>query len=433
MEVICLGCSAIYDQIWAYQNEISEATSDDSVNVTGGPNSEVELSGEISSVSNISSANNESENKCNNIVAALSGDLEELLAAGKMDSLRWDFEFHMVNPKYKENICKVIESDKLIPKMTDLFKRCEEEFYIAGLENLYAIFKNLVSMGKTQLYDILFSETCIDDIIGILEYPPGKARQHHRDFIKNATLKEALPIKKEKLLQKIRQTYKVQYIHDVILPTPPIMDEMNLYSLQSFIYLNKAEIVTLIQEDVPFLKSVICQISKEDASYEEKKNSFGFLKELCAFSQCLDALKREAFFVFIVEIGILKAIAHILAIETDELASKEETEDTGQLQWAAVEVFAYFIEVCPNVVREFILTDHRENMSSDETLLINLLMYQMLNDRDPELGGALQILNLFRIILDFSVDTEDTLAQWARNVLEDPANRRKLFIYTCES
>ncbi|XP_075261555.1 serine/threonine-protein phosphatase 4 regulatory subunit 3-like isoform X2 [Convolutriloba macropyga] len=410
------GCTTIYDQIWAYQNEVSETGSDDSPLAA----SDVTETNDVN-VSTVS-ALNESETKCKSITAALSGDLDELLEAGKIEMLRWDFEYQLMNAKYKENVCRVIENEKLIPKMINLFRRCEEEFFMTGLENLYSIFKNLVSMGKTALYDILFSEACLDDVIGILEYPPGKERQRHREFINNATLKEALPIKKEKLLHKIKQTYKVQYIHDVILPTPPIMEEMNLYTLQSFIYLNKAEIVTMIQEDVPFLKSIISQISKEDSSYEEKKNSFGFFKELCAYSQCLDALKREAFFVFIIETGILKAIAHILCIEIDELASKEETEDTVQLQWSAVEVFAYFIEVCPNVVREFILTDHRENMASDETLLINLLLYQMLNDRDNELGGALQVLNLFRIILDFSVDSEDTLVG-ARHVL-DPFNRQ---------
>ena len=348
-----------------------------------------------------------------------------LLDIGKLDTLRCYIARHMMIAKFKESFVDVIESENLIPKMIDLFKKCEDLDNLPGLHNLYSIFKNLISLGKTTVFEILFAPEHIDDVIGILEYAPDKPRQYHRHFITNATLKEALPIKKPNLLQKIRQTYKVQYIHDVIIPTPPIMEEMNLYTMQSFVYVNKAEIVTMIKEDSPFLKAIIAQIMKDDSSYEEKKNSFGFFKELCAYSQCLDAVMRETFFFDNVELGILKAISHILAIEIDETASQSEIDDTVELQWSAVEVLAYFIEVCPIVVRDFIMEDHKKNLTSDETLLINLLLVQMLNDRDPELGRALQVLNLFPILLDFSIDTEDGIVAAAvtRQIL-DPYRRR---------
>lgn len=49
------------------------------------------------------------------------------------------------------------------------------------------------------------------------------------------------------LLAKIHQTYRVQYIQDVVLPTPSVFEDNMLSTLSSFIFFNKVEIVTLIQ------------------------------------------------------------------------------------------------------------------------------------------------------------------------------------------
>ena len=56
-----------------------------------------------------------------------------------------------------------------------------------------------------------------------------------------------LPLSNEALLDKIHQTYRVQYIQDVILPTPSVFDDNLLSALNSFIFFNKCEIVKMIQ------------------------------------------------------------------------------------------------------------------------------------------------------------------------------------------
>jgi len=59
--------------------------------------------------------------------------------------------------------------------------------------------------------------------------------------------KEVIPITNPELLAKIHQTYRVQYIQDVVLPTPSVFEDNMLSTLSSFIFFNKVEIVTLIQ------------------------------------------------------------------------------------------------------------------------------------------------------------------------------------------
>ena len=58
------------------------------------------------------------------------------------------------------------------------------------------------------------------DVVGALEYDPDlKAPQPHRQFLNTCVaFKEVVPIQDPAILGKIHQTYRLQYIKDVILP-----------------------------------------------------------------------------------------------------------------------------------------------------------------------------------------------------------------------
>jgi len=60
---------------------------------------------------------------------------------------------------------------------------------------------------------------------------------------------QVIPLNNVALVQKIHQTYRMQYVMDVVLPTPPqsAIDDNALSTLSSFIFFNKMEIVTMIQ------------------------------------------------------------------------------------------------------------------------------------------------------------------------------------------
>lgn len=88
------------------------------------------------------------------------------------------------------------------------------------------------------------------DVIGCLEYEPQltiKTKRNHREFLeKKATFKEVIPIANPELLTKIHQTYRIQYIQDAILPAPSLFEENLLSTMNSFLFFNKVEIVTLL-------------------------------------------------------------------------------------------------------------------------------------------------------------------------------------------
>lgn len=69
--------------------------------------------------------------------------------------------------------------------------------------------------------------------------------------------KEVILITNPELLNKIHQTHRVQYIQDVVLPTPSVFEDNMLSALSSFIFFNKVEIVTLIQVNTNLVKLIL--------------------------------------------------------------------------------------------------------------------------------------------------------------------------------
>ena len=131
---------------------------------------------------------------------------------------------------------------------------CEDLENRDGLHHLYEIFKAIFLLNKNALFEIMFADDTIFDVVGVLEYDPSLPEPaKHRDFLRTkACFKEVIPLSNAELVQKIHQTYRVQYIQDVILPTPSVFEENLLSTLSSFIFFNKVEIVGLLQVRILF-------------------------------------------------------------------------------------------------------------------------------------------------------------------------------------
>ncbi|CAH2327632.1 serine threonine- phosphatase 4 regulatory subunit 3A isoform X2 [Pelobates cultripes] len=292
------------------------------------------------------------------------------------------------SPMRREKLALALENEGYIKKLLELFHVCEDLENTEGLHHLYEIIKGIFLLNRTALFEVMFSEDCIMDIIGCLEYDPSLPMQRkHREFLtKTAKFKEVIPISDPELKQKIHQTYRVQYIQDVVLPTPSVFEENMLSTLHSFIFFNKVEIVGMLQEDEKFLTELFAHLTDEATDDEKRQELVNFLKEFCAFSQTLQPQNRDTFFKTLSNMGILPALEVILGM------------DDAQVRSAATDIFSYLVEYNPSMVREFVMQEAQQN--DDDILLINLIIEHMICDADPELGGAVQLTGLLRTLVD---------------------------------
>uniref|UniRef100_A0A668AEJ9 Serine/threonine-protein phosphatase 4 regulatory subunit 3 n=1 Tax=Myripristis murdjan TaxID=586833 RepID=A0A668AEJ9_9TELE len=292
------------------------------------------------------------------------------------------------SPIRREKLALALMSEGYIKKLLGLFQVCEDLDNREGLHHLYEIVRGVLFLNKAALFEVMFSDDCIMDVVGCLEYDPALVQpKRHREFLtKTAKFKEVIPITDSELRQKIHQTYRVQYIQDIILPTPSVFEENFLSTLTSFIFFNKVEIVSMLQEDEKFLTEVFAQLTDEATEDSKRRELVNFFKEFCAFSQTLQPQNRDAFFKTLANLGILPALEIVMGM------------DDLQVRAAATDIFSYLVEFSPSMVREFVMQEPQQ--TDDDVLLINVVIKQMICDSDPELGGAVQLMGLLRTLID---------------------------------
>nr|XP_061821551.1 serine/threonine-protein phosphatase 4 regulatory subunit 3-like isoform X2 [Nerophis lumbriciformis] len=292
------------------------------------------------------------------------------------------------SPIRREKLALALMSEGYLKKLLGLFRVCEDLDNREGLHHLYEIVRGVLFLNKAALFEVMFSDDCIMDVVGCLEYDPALVQpKRHREFLtKTAKFKEVIPITDSELRQKIHQTYRVQYIQDIILPTPSVFEENFLSTLNSFIFFNKVEIVSMLQEDEKFLTEVFAQLTDEATEESKRRELVNFVKEFCAFSQTLQPQNRDAFFKMLANLGILPALEIVMGM------------DDLQVRAAATDIFSYLVEFSPSMVREFVMQEPQQ--TDDDVLLINVVIKQMICDSDPELGGAVQLMGLLRTLID---------------------------------
>uniref|UniRef100_A0A8C7N9A4 Serine/threonine-protein phosphatase 4 regulatory subunit 3 n=1 Tax=Oncorhynchus kisutch TaxID=8019 RepID=A0A8C7N9A4_ONCKI len=292
------------------------------------------------------------------------------------------------SPIRREKLALALMSEGYMKKLLQLFQVCEDLDNREGLHHLYEIVRGVLFLNKAALFEVMFSDDCIMDVVGCLEYDPALVQpKRHREFLtKTAKFKEVIPITDSELRQKIHQTYRVQYIQDIILPTPSVFEENFLSTLTSFIFFNKVEIVSMLQEDEKFLTEVFAQLTDEATEDSKRRELVNFFKEFCAFSQTLQPQNRDAFFKTLANLGILPALEIVMGM------------DDLQVRAAATDIFSYLVEFSPSMVREFVMQEPQQ--TDDDVLLINVVIKQMICDSDPELGGAVQLMGLLRTLID---------------------------------
>lgn len=308
---------------------------------------------------------------------------------GKLEDINEVISNCLHSPVRREKLAIALENEGYIKKLVSVFHTCEDLENMEGLHLLYEIFKNIFLLNKNTLFEIMFADDTIFDVVGCLEYDPSSPYpKRHRQYLKSiAKFKEVIPIENSELLSKIHQTYRVQYIQDVVLPTPAVFEENMLSTLSSFIFFNKVEIVSLIQEDERFLSELFHQLSSdEDVPMEKRRDLVLFLKEFCTFSQTLQPTSREAFFKTLSSLGVLSALEITLGL------------DDAVIKSASIDILSYIVEFSPSMVREYMM--QQQHKTEEEQYLLNIIIEQMVVDSDPEMGGAVQLMGILRILID---------------------------------
>jgi len=311
------------------------------------------------------------------------------------------------SPSLKERIVIFIVKEKFITKLLDVFNICEGLENAESLHTLFNIFKSLLLYNDTNLYDVLFSDELIIQLIGVLEYDPEvnvvipnststtmRNRIPHREYLtKHVVYKEVVPFKNTELVSKIHQTYKIQYIKDVILPR--YLDDPTFATLNSILFFNNVEIVSIIQNDEAFLSELFqrleAEILEEKAKKENKdkeqksstvKDLISFIQELCNLAKNLQAQSRLAFYQTLTRYGLC-----------DILDATLSYHDVS-IRLTSITIIESMLAFDITSLRRFLLSQ------KPEYSLFNQIIQRFLYDED--MGIRVQLFDILRSLIDSS-------------------------------
>ncbi|KAK7246311.1 hypothetical protein RIF29_41175 [Crotalaria pallida] len=273
----------------------------------------------------------------------------------------------------------VINDQDFFRKLVEVFRVCEDLENMDGLHMIFKIVKGIILLNSTQIFERIFSDEYIMDIIGALEYDPDIPHvKHHRKFLKeHVVFKEAIPIKDNLVLSKIHQTYRVGFLKDFVLAR--VLDEATVANLNSIIHANNAIVVSLLKDDSTFIQELFARLKAPTTSTESKKNMVYFLREFISLSKSLQMVQLVRLFRDLMNEGIFDIVADVLQSQDKKLVL------TG------TDILILFLNQDPNLLRSYV-------GRQEGATLLGLLVRGMLTDFGDDMHC--QFLEILRSLLD---------------------------------
>ncbi|KAK8661817.1 hypothetical protein V6N13_091409 [Hibiscus sabdariffa] len=273
----------------------------------------------------------------------------------------------------------ILNDQPFFQKLMEIFRICEDLENVDGLHMIFKIVKGIIMLNSPQVFEKIFGDELIMDIIGSLEYDPAVPEvQQYRKFLKeHVVFKEAIPVKNPVVLSKIHQTYRVGYLKDVVLAR--VLDAATAASLNSIIHSNNAIVISLLKDDSAFIQELFARLRSPTTSADSKKNLVYFLHEFCSLSKSLQMTQQLPLFRDLVNEGIFDII-------TDALQSVDK-----KLVLTGTDILMLFLNQDPDLLRSYVF--RREGDP-----LLGLLVKGMITDFGENMHC--QFLEILRSLLD---------------------------------
>lgn len=285
------------------------------------------------------------------------------------------------NNAYKrEKLSLAIIKENYIQKLLDLFSISEDLEDTMSLHLLFQIFKALILLNETSLFDIMFADDVFLQVVGALEYDPELPKKvDHREFLKSKVMfKEVIPFESPEVVAKIHQTFRMQYLKDVILPRT--LDDPTFATINSLIFFNHVELVSAVQKDERFLKQLFQDLKDKCTPIDRLRDLIAFVQELCNLAKNLQVQLRVNFYQIMTRYGLLDIIGNTIV------------SDDVKIRLSSVNILDSIVGHDPLLVRHFMLSQKPKSQLLDRFIEAFLT--------DPEMGIRVQLTEILRILID---------------------------------
>ncbi|RGP59258.1 hypothetical protein FLONG3_11234 [Fusarium longipes] len=283
----------------------------------------------------------------------------------------------------RDALAKAIMAEDFIGKIVPLVEMAEDLESLQDLHRLCNIMKTVILLNDTSIIEHAVSDECVLGVVGALEYDPDfpSHKANHRHWLGNqGRYKEVVPIEDEQIRRKIHQTYRLQYLKDVVLAR--ILDDPTFSVLNSLIFFNQVDIVQHLQANAAFLNELFGIFSPSNNDQKRKKEAVLFIQQCCAIAKNIQPPARQTLYNNFLAHGLLQVINFGL-----------RHHDVG-VRVGATDILISIIDHDPQMIRQTLYRQVHDKVTPLTDSLINLLLVEV------DLGVKSQISEALKVLLD---------------------------------
>ncbi|KAK4640302.1 Platinum sensitivity protein [Podospora bellae-mahoneyi] len=290
------------------------------------------------------------------------------------------------SPSGRDALAKAIMSEDYIAKLIPLVEMAEDMESLGDLHHLCNIMKTVVLLNDTGLIEHAVSDECVLGVVGAMEYDPDfpTHKANHRQWLNNqGRYKEVVRIQDDQVRRKIHQTYRLQYLKDVVLAR--ILDDPTFSVLNSLIFFNQVEIVQHLHMTPGFMTDLFTVFGDPTVQPLRKKEAVIFIQQMCAISKNLQPPARQGLYGNFLQQGLVPVINY-------GLRHPDVTVRVG-----ATDILGSILEFDPSMIRKTVYEQTHRKQAPLTDALIDLLLVEV------DLGIKSQLTESLKVLLDPNV------------------------------
>ncbi|KAK2848488.1 hypothetical protein FQN49_005676 [Arthroderma sp. PD_2] len=285
----------------------------------------------------------------------------------------------------RDAIARFVIQEHYIMKLLPLVSVAEDLEGLPDLHRLCNIMKALILLNDNTIIEQVVSDPVISAVVGALEYDPDfpTHKANHRQYLNDRSrYKEVVPIKDPIILRKIRHTWRLQYLKDVVLAR--ILDDPTFSVLNSLIFFNQVDIVQHLQTNGAFLCELFSLFAPESAASDaaKREDAVQFLHQCMGIAKNLQAQSRGNLFANLINHGLFSVIAFAVK------------HPTPALRTTGIDILVVLLDHDPITMRGYMLKAFTDKKLPLTDTLIDLL------HTETDLGVKNQLADALKVLLD---------------------------------
>ncbi|KAI0852694.1 DUF625-domain-containing protein [Daldinia vernicosa] len=283
----------------------------------------------------------------------------------------------------RDALTKYVLAEDYIGKLIPLVSDAEDLESLNDLHRLCNIMKIIILLNDTSIIEHAVSDESVIGVVGALEYDPDfpSHKANHRQWLEGeGRFKEVVQIEDIQILKKIHQTYRLQYLKDVVLAR--ILDDNTFSVLNSLIFFNQVDIVQHLQSNAAFVAELFNIFKSPQIDPRRKKEAVLFIQQCCAIAKNLQPPARQTLYNNFLANGLLQVIN--FGLRHGDVA----------VRVGATDILVSMIDHDPQMIRAMIYRQLQEKQPPLTDSLIDLLLVEV------DLGVKSQISDALKVLLD---------------------------------